>query len=157
MNRLLSPVNMPLPMHDFSRVYKCMGTSVSVPPRLLQPPPHRISSIRQDVPLLSQTMGVPLLHRQPRRCHLLYLCTASAALGAFSTLPWSNATASYFGADGKEIKDDTLTCDVCGADCSEESYLNYEKMDICPRCFQLDAKSAQQWEDAEYQRWGKSV
>ena len=24
-----------------------------------------------------------------------------------------------FGADGKEIKDDTLTCDVCGADCSE--------------------------------------
>ena len=29
----------------------------------------------------------------------------------------------YFGADGKEIKDDTLTCDVYGADCSEESYL----------------------------------
>ena len=22
----------------------------------------------------------------------------------------------YFGADGKEIKDDTLTCDVCGCD-----------------------------------------
>ena len=63
----------------------------------------------------------------------------------------------YFGADGKEIKDDTLTCDVCGADCSEESYLYDEEMDICPRCFHLDAKSAQQWEDAEYQRWGKPV
>ena len=63
----------------------------------------------------------------------------------------------YFGADGKEIKDDTLTCDVCGTDCSEESYLYDEEMDICPRCFTLDAKSAQQWEDAEYQRWGKPV
>ena len=63
----------------------------------------------------------------------------------------------YFGADGKELKDDTLTCDVCGTDCSEESYLYDDEMDICPRCFQLDAKSAQQWEDAEYQRWGKPV
>ena len=36
----------------------------------------------------------------------------------------------YFGADGKEIKDDTLTCDVCGADCLEESYLYDEEMDI---------------------------
>ena len=60
----------------------------------------------------------------------------------------------YFGADGKELKDDTLTCDVCGADCSEESYLYDDEMDTCPRCFKLDAKSAQQWEDAEYQQPG---
>ena len=30
-------------------------------------------------------------------------------------------------------------------------------MDICPRCFKLDAKSAQHWEDAEHQRLGKPV
>lgn len=50
----------------------------------------------------------------------------------------------YFGLDGKEIKDDVFTCDVCGEDCSKESYLYNEEMDICPRCFKLDAKSAQQ-------------
>ena len=61
----------------------------------------------------------------------------------------------YFGADGKEIKDDTLTCDVCGEDCSAESYLYDDEMDICPRCFKLDATSAQQYEDAQFQRWGK--
>ena len=62
----------------------------------------------------------------------------------------------YFGVDGKEIKETFLTCDVCGDDCFAESYLYDDEMDICPRCFKLDAKSAQQYEDAEYQREGKS-
>ena len=64
----------------------------------------------------------------------------------------------FFGFDGKEIKDDAeVTCDVCGCDCAEESYLYDDEMDICPRCFKLDAESAQQYEDATHQRWGKPV
>ena len=63
----------------------------------------------------------------------------------------------FFGFDGKEIKDAEVTCDVCGCDCAEESYLYDDEMDICPRCFKLDAESAQQYEDATHQRWGKPV
>ena len=63
----------------------------------------------------------------------------------------------FFGFDGKEIKDAEITCDVCGCDCAEESYLYDDEMDICPRCFKLDAESAQQYEDATHQRWGKPV
>ena len=36
-----------------------------------------------------------------------------------------------------------------------ESYLYDDNMDICPRCFKLDAKSAQQYEDAIYVRGGE--
>ena len=39
----------------------------------------------------------------------------------------------FFGFDGKEIKDAEVTCDVCGSDCAEESYLYDDEMDICPR------------------------
>ena len=53
----------------------------------------------------------------------------------------------FFGFDGKEIKDAEVTCDVCGCGCYEESYLYDDEMDICPRCFKLDAKSSQQYED----------
>ena len=60
----------------------------------------------------------------------------------------------YFSADGKELKEAVLTCDVCGCDCSEESYLFDDEIDICPRCFKLAAKSAQQYESAEYTRFG---
>ena len=63
----------------------------------------------------------------------------------------------FFGFDGKEIKDAEVTCDVCGRDCAEESYLYDDEMDICPRCFKLDAESAQQYEDAQHQRRGKPV
>ena len=48
-------------------------------------------------------------------------------------------------------------CAVATAPKSEESYLYNDEMDICPRCFKLDAESAQQYEDAEHQRWGKPV
>ena len=56
----------------------------------------------------------------------------------------------YFGADGKELKVAVLTCDICGLDCSDQSWLHDDEMDICPRCFQLDAESAQQYEGAQY-------
>ena len=63
----------------------------------------------------------------------------------------------FFGEDGKEIKETDLTCDICGEDCFAESYLYNDEMDICPRCFKLDATSAQQYEEAEYQREGKPI
>ena len=63
----------------------------------------------------------------------------------------------YFGADGKELKEAVLTCDVCGCDCSEESYLYDEEMDICPSCYKLDSESAEQWEDAQHQRFGAAA
>ena len=60
----------------------------------------------------------------------------------------------YFGEDGKEIKQTELTCDICGADCFEESYLFNDEVDICPRCFISDSKGAEEYEGAEYQREG---
>ena len=36
-----------------------------------------------------------------------------------------------------------LTCDVCGADCFDESYLFNDEEDICPRCFRADANGAE--------------
>jgi uncharacterized cupin superfamily protein len=63
----------------------------------------------------------------------------------------------FFGDDGREIQETVLTCDVCGDDCFEESYLYDDKMDICPRCFKLDSKSAQQYEGAKHQREGKAA
>lgn len=38
----------------------------------------------------------------------------------------------YFGPDGKEIETTDLTCDICGADCWEESW-HLEEEDICPK------------------------
>ena len=63
----------------------------------------------------------------------------------------------FFGDDGREIKETSLTCDVCGEDCYEESYLFNDNMDICPRCFKLDSRAAQEYEDAEHQREGKQT
>ena len=51
----------------------------------------------------------------------------------------------YFSADGMELKETYLTCDLCSEDCSDESYLYNDEMDICSRCFKVDAKSAQQY------------
>eukprot|EP00966_Prymnesium_polylepis_P190777 4421467-Prymnesium_polylepis.1 len=55
----------------------------------------------------------------------------------------------YFASDGAEIQETELTCDVCGEDCFAESYLNGDE-DICPRCFELDARGAEQYEGAQY-------
>ena len=63
----------------------------------------------------------------------------------------------FFGEDGKEIKEIEVTCDVCGQDCFAESYLYNDDMDIFPRCYKLDASSAQQYEEAEYQQEGKPI
>ena len=62
----------------------------------------------------------------------------------------------FFGFDGKEIKDAEITCDVCGCDCADESYLYDDEMDICPRCFKLDAESTQQYEDATQPTLGEA-
>ena len=63
----------------------------------------------------------------------------------------------YFDKDGVEIAENELTCDVCGDDCFEESYLFNDEIDICPRCFRSDAKGAQEYEGSEYQREGKAA
>jgi hypothetical protein len=44
----------------------------------------------------------------------------------------------YFDKDGVEIAENELTCDVCGAECFDESYLFNDEMDICPKCFRVD-------------------
>ena len=61
----------------------------------------------------------------------------------------------YFDADGAEIMEDELTCDICGNDCFAESYLFNDEMDICPRCFRSDANGAEEYEGATYQLEGK--
>ena len=61
----------------------------------------------------------------------------------------------YFDKDGVEIAENELTCDICGDDCFEESYLFNDETDICARCFKSDSKGAQEYEGAEYQREGK--
>ena len=63
----------------------------------------------------------------------------------------------YFGEDGKEIKEVDLTCDICGVDCFEESYLYNDEMDICPACFRADEKGAEEYEGAMYQREGEKA
>ena len=52
----------------------------------------------------------------------------------------------FFDLDGKEMKNAEVTCDVCGCDCPNESYLYDDELDICPRCFKLDAEWGEQYE-----------
>jgi len=61
----------------------------------------------------------------------------------------------YFDKEGNEIQEVELTCDVCGADCFDESYLFNDEEDICPRCFRADANGAEEFEGAVYQRQGQ--
>ena len=42
----------------------------------------------------------------------------------------------YFDTSGNEIAENEMTCDVCGADCFEESYLFNDEQDICPEVLQ---------------------
>ena len=49
----------------------------------------------------------------------------------------------YFGRDGEELKQDELHCDVCGAECYEESYLFNDETDICPTCYRADMNGAE--------------
>ena len=69
----------------------------------------------------------------------------------------------YFGADGKELKVTRMTPSqaMCAVQTARRSRIStMTRWDICPRCFKLDElwhTSAQQYEDAEYQRCGKPV
>ena len=61
---------------------------------------------------------------------------------------------AYYGENGEPETEDLpgIACDNCGVDCFAESYL-FEEMDLCPKCFQADAKYA----GAEHQKEGEPV
>lgn len=61
----------------------------------------------------------------------------------------------YFDKEGNEIKQLELTCDVCGADCYDESYLFNDEEDICPACFKADQLGAEEYDGAVYCREGE--
>jgi len=61
----------------------------------------------------------------------------------------------YFDKAGAEIKNEEITCDVCGDDCFEESYLFNDEEDICPKCFKADQNGAEEYDGAVYCREGK--
>ena len=61
----------------------------------------------------------------------------------------------YFDKDGKKIEQDEISCDVCGTDCYEESYLFNDEEDICPTCFKADQNGSEEYEGAVYCREGK--
>jgi len=80
----------------------------------------------------------------------------SFGFGATWTVHTPMETAyGYFDKDGKEIKQLELTCDVCGADCYEESYLYNDEEDICPTCFKADQMGAEEYDGAVYCREGE--
>ncbi|KAJ1438746.1 hypothetical protein B484DRAFT_444426 [Ochromonadaceae sp. CCMP2298] len=56
----------------------------------------------------------------------------------------------YFDEEGNETQANNLTCDKCGADCWEESYLCNDE-DICTGCWTKKA-----YPDFEYQREGEA-
>jgi len=65
---------------------------------------------------------------------------------------------AYYGENGEPECEDLpgIACDVCGADCFAESFLFAEETsetDLCPKCFEADAKYA----GAELQREGVAV
>ena len=62
---------------------------------------------------------------------------------------------AYFGVDGEEVQPKpSITCDVCGVECYEESYFTKEEEDICPECYKADRKM---YAGAEHQKFGEPV
>jgi len=62
---------------------------------------------------------------------------------------------AYFGEDGEEVEPNpSISCDICGAECYEESYLTKEEEDICPDCYKSDKKM---YAGAEHQKFGEPV
>jgi len=62
---------------------------------------------------------------------------------------------AYFNEEGKEVEQKpSISCDVCGAECYEESYLTKDEEDICPDCYKADRNL---YEGAEHQRFGEAV
>lgn len=62
---------------------------------------------------------------------------------------------AYYGENGEPEGEDLpgIACDVCGVDCLAESYLFGEETDLCPKCFEADAKYA----GAEHQKEGVAI
>ena len=66
---------------------------------------------------------------------------------------------AYYGDDNEEMPPPPgISCDVCGADCFDESYLHTDKdgteLDLCPKCFK---KGKSMYAGAELQREGEPV
>ena len=42
---------------------------------------------------------------------------------------------AYFDEEGKEVQPNNISCDLCGDQCWENSYLMDGETDLCPACF----------------------
>lgn len=60
----------------------------------------------------------------------------------------------YFDEDGQETVSNSIACDLCSQDCSEESYLMDEQVDLCSVCF---ASKGSNYKAAERCENGKEV
>merc|ERR1712129_635706 len=58
---------------------------------------------------------------------------------------------AYYSADGTASP--SISCDTCGAECYEESWLTEEEEDICPDCYKADKSN---YKKAEHQRFGEA-
>jgi len=62
---------------------------------------------------------------------------------------------AYYGEDGEEVEPNpSIACDICEAECYEESYLTKEEEDICPDCYKADKKM---YAGAEHQKFGEPL
>merc|ERR1740129_702267 len=62
---------------------------------------------------------------------------------------------AYYGEDGEEVTANPgISCDICDAECYEESYLTKEEEDICPECYKADKKA---YAGAEHQKFGEPI
>eukprot|EP00092_Neocalanus_flemingeri_P026182 GFUD01028379.1.p1 GENE.GFUD01028379.1~~GFUD01028379.1.p1 ORF type:complete len:226 (-),score=48.09 GFUD01028379.1:291-887(-) len=62
---------------------------------------------------------------------------------------------AYYDEDGVEVEPNpSIACDICEAECYEESYLTKEEEDICPDCYKADKK---QYVGAEHQKFGEPL
>jgi len=62
---------------------------------------------------------------------------------------------SIFQEDG-DAEAPAIVCDVCEADCFAESYfVEKDEQDICPKCYDKDAKGDKKYAEVEYQKEGE--
>ena len=70
---------------------------------------------------------------------------------------------AYYGEDGEPcVAAPAIACDLCGADCFEESwyYAGIDELDICPACFtnaQAKGHAGPRFAGAEHQMQGVRV
>lgn len=62
---------------------------------------------------------------------------------------------AYYDEDEVEVAaNPSIACDICEAECYEESYLTKEEEDICPDCYKADKKM---YTGAEHQKFGEPI